>query len=596
MPVSIDWDHISQPEFDRRVEALLYRLYSGLNDEVRAYDGRGGDGGRDVVVRQGQRLRIFQLKYFRDGFGTERRTQQRQITNSFRAAMTHQPDEWTLVIPTNPTPGEERFVHRLGAGRPDLTIRILGRAELDSSFARHADLVDYFTRDHLLDSAKIFRQERAILAGGLADLTARHRALARVADTLDTDWAVRTAADGDEVVHRIQAKHPHAHAVSPIALTIDDELGPEHADLRLVSRRVFGFGTADRLILPPEITRNLTYTGPAWLPAPSGHLEIEAVASELPADREVTARLNPLGSDGRRTGSFQGRVTRVGRGHLGNSLMLRFDGTAVIQMLVGNDHQTRMDGKFTFTRAAPDTVLRTIALYRSMQDSAAIEFEFDGQRIGTFTRDAPRQVDDEDRRLLGITEMLADDLDVVQRHCQTYFPIPDEISVADRVDLRIARLLIEGHCVATRAAGAYTMTLDGTIDDTLRGLLRRETSSMRLTADVRMEIFGMALDLGPTTYFHTRIEIADRLELLAELEAGRGAGRTMRIRPADGEPFRAFIPGQRIGRAGEPLDVTGWGLPGLDGPQAFRPVSPSQASTRSGQTSVDGGPRQARRR
>ncbi|MFG2058978.1 hypothetical protein ACGFI9_33645 [Micromonospora sp. NPDC048930] len=566
--ISINWDHLSQPGFDLRVEALLCRLYSDPDDEVRVYDGRGGDGGRDVVVRQGQRLRIFQLKYFRDGFGAERRTQRRQIANSFREAMAHQPDEWILVIPTNPTPGEERFVHELGADHPNLKIRILGRAELDNWFARHADLVDYFNRDQLREAAKIFQQEQAILAGGLADLTARNRELARVADTLDPHWAVRTVVDGDEVVHRIQAKHPHAHVVSPMTLTVsDDAFGPEHADLRPVLRRVIGFGTAERLILPPEITRNLTYAGPPWLPAPSGHLEIEAVPAELSTDHEVTARLTALASDGQSTASFQGTVKRAGRGHLGNSLTLKFEETATIQMLIGNDHQSHMDGNFRFTRAMPATVLQTIALYRSLQDSASIAFELDGQRIGTFNRDAPLAVDDEERRLLRITEMLADDLDVVQRHCRAYFPIPDKISVADRIDLRIARLLIEGHCVVMRATGAYTMTLNGMIDDTLRYLLNRETSVMRITSDVCMEIFGVRLELGPTTYFHAQIEIADRLDLLAELEAGRGAGRTMKIRPADGEPFRAFMPGQRAGRDDEPLETTGWGLPGLDGPR-----------------------------
>ncbi|MEV4513802.1 hypothetical protein AB0K00_33195 [Dactylosporangium sp. NPDC049525] len=562
---------MTQPEFDRRVEALLCRLYDGPDDEVRAYDGRGGDGGRDVVVRQGQRLRIFQLKYFRDGFGSERRTQRRQITKSFREAMTHQPDEWTLVIPTNPTPGEEQFVRDLGADHQGVKTRILGRAELDNWFARHGDLLAYFTRDQLLEAASVFQQETAILAGGLVDLTARNRALAHVADTLDPHWAVRTVINGDGVIHRIEAKHPNAHAFSPITLTIGaDAIGPEHADLRPVVRRVLGFGTADRLVLPPEVTRRLTHTGPSWLPAPGGYLEIEAVAAELPADHEVAARLTAIAADGRRTASFQGMVSRVGRGHLGSSLTLRFDNTAVIEMLVGNDHQTRMDGNFRFSRAMPATVLQTIAMYRSLQDSASMEFEIDGEQAGTFHRDAPSAADDEQRRLLAITELLADDLSVVQRHCQTYFHIPDEISVDDRIDLRIARLLIEGHCVARRPTEAWSVTLNGTINDTLRDMLSRETSTMRLTADISMEIFGLHLEMGSIAYFHPRIEIADRLDLLAELEAGRGDGAIMKIRPANGESFRAYIPGLWTGREDEPLEVTSWGLPGLDGPQDRR--------------------------
>jgi len=65
--VEIEWDRIRKPKFDRIVEALFTRLY-GDADEFRVYDGRGGDGGKDIYVRQGKRVRIFQLKYFPEGF------------------------------------------------------------------------------------------------------------------------------------------------------------------------------------------------------------------------------------------------------------------------------------------------------------------------------------------------------------------------------------------------------------------------------------------------------------------------------------------------------------------------------------------------
>ena len=58
-------------------------------------------GGIDVeVVTNDGRRRIFQLKYFPGGFsggwGDSRRS---QITKSFKKALEHSPDEWTLVVP-----------------------------------------------------------------------------------------------------------------------------------------------------------------------------------------------------------------------------------------------------------------------------------------------------------------------------------------------------------------------------------------------------------------------------------------------------------------------------------------------------------------
>nr|WP_221383247.1 hypothetical protein [Actinoplanes polyasparticus] len=180
--------------------------------QVLAYDGRGGV---DVLVRQGTRLRIFQLKYFGDGFGSDHRKHRRQIKDSFMAAVNHDPTEWILVIPTNPTPGEEKFVLDLSQDRPDLVLRIMGRQQLDSHLSRFPDLTEYFVRDSLLHHAKILGQKKALRLGGLSDLTERTRALAGVADTLDLDWGVDTAMRDGVVVHTVRPKHERAARNSP---------------------------------------------------------------------------------------------------------------------------------------------------------------------------------------------------------------------------------------------------------------------------------------------------------------------------------------------------------------------------------------------
>lgn len=62
--MDIEWERIGQEDFDRMVETLVQRLYQD-SSTVEVIDGRGGDGGRDIVVRQGSRIRIFQLNTFR---------------------------------------------------------------------------------------------------------------------------------------------------------------------------------------------------------------------------------------------------------------------------------------------------------------------------------------------------------------------------------------------------------------------------------------------------------------------------------------------------------------------------------------------------
>src|SRR5690349_13880082 len=94
-PVAIEWEHLTQPEFDRRVEALVRREYPSARVEAR--NGRGGDGGVDILVTEVDGTRtVFQLKFFLGGFtgghGSARRP---QIKKSFRRAMREEhPDIW----------------------------------------------------------------------------------------------------------------------------------------------------------------------------------------------------------------------------------------------------------------------------------------------------------------------------------------------------------------------------------------------------------------------------------------------------------------------------------------------------------------------
>jgi DNA polymerase IIIc chi subunit len=60
--MAIEWKYLEQKRFDRIVESMIHRMYSETA-RVEVVDGRGGDGGRDIVVTQGSRARIFQLNF-----------------------------------------------------------------------------------------------------------------------------------------------------------------------------------------------------------------------------------------------------------------------------------------------------------------------------------------------------------------------------------------------------------------------------------------------------------------------------------------------------------------------------------------------------
>ena len=142
---------------------------------MRVLDGRGGDGGIDVeVVTNDGRRRIFQLKYFPGGFsggwGDSRRP---QITKSFKKALEHSPDEWTLVVPRVLTASEDKFVKGLNGGQEPPTISVVARDELDSWLADDPATTSTCSATRTQRMARAYNQERAALLAGMSDVATR---------------------------------------------------------------------------------------------------------------------------------------------------------------------------------------------------------------------------------------------------------------------------------------------------------------------------------------------------------------------------------------------------------------------------------------
>lgn len=204
--MAIDWNRIGQREFDRRVEALLYRMFNGPTGAVITVNGRGGDDGIDVQVSTDAGVRIFQLKYYPDGFPGSVKGRRASIKKSFNRAMQHHPVEWTLVVPGTLTPSERSFLDRLAQGHT-ATVSVLDRPGLDNGFADHPGLEATFTRDQLREAARDFNQEKALLLDQ-HDLVERVRALGDRADTVDEDWTWDFERRGDLVVRTLRQQHP----------------------------------------------------------------------------------------------------------------------------------------------------------------------------------------------------------------------------------------------------------------------------------------------------------------------------------------------------------------------------------------------------
>ena len=563
--IEIDWNFLNQERFDRIVEALIHRMYDATAD-VRVINGRGGDGGCDIIVIQGKRVQIFQLKFFLEGFTSEHRRRRRQIRDSFDRAMEHEPHEWTLVVPCNLTIGERDFVKALPTGR-DVKVTVMDRATLDSQLSALPDLVKYFTRDEkFIEEARILNQELANLVGGKRDLDTRLASLAGLVDCADPDWTLDFSREGDEIVYRPRAKHPRAPEVSPIMLTVESSFGPDDVALAATFQRSIGFGTLEKVVLPPKTVRMLTITGPEFLSERHEDVEVTWIPLANVPRLEGPVQVEFLSADGQTMSIHEGTIINVGSGPVGRSLTIRFYEVSELTFLLPHDPAGRCDftRKLNTGRVLPPVMLQALQLEHDLWCCARLEVRLgeailSGTRILCDSDPASENILDKLSRL----EMLASDLDAVQTHCRVYFPMPDTITRSERIALRMARLMIEGKCVTHPEADVFTATLNGSDDPTLRFFLNGEPHALRVDMpEWSIEVSGRTLRIGMARIYHPAVVVRDSTNIVQALDEGTASGLVMQVASADGEGFRFFLP-EKWCDANARLIASPLGLPGF---------------------------------
>ena len=135
----IRWDELGPQRYEDMVSVLVSRLHP----DAQRIDGKGGDGGRDVQVVRGQDSQTtdaFELKSFTGRMTSGRR---RQVEHSLKRAATVDPARWSLIVPIDPTPAEDRWFRQLGRSY-GFPITWLGRTWLDEKMSAFPDIRRYF--------------------------------------------------------------------------------------------------------------------------------------------------------------------------------------------------------------------------------------------------------------------------------------------------------------------------------------------------------------------------------------------------------------------------------------------------------------------
>lgn len=285
--MQIRWEEIEPQRYEDMVSVLLSRLHP----EAQRVDGKGGDGGRDVQIVHGQNNQIihaFELKSFT---GRIDRTRPRQVVRSLERAAGLKPVQWTLVVPIDPTPSEDRWFRRLGKDYC-FPIKWIGKTWLDEKMSAFPDIRRYFlegAKDEVYDLLRELGKEQARITD-VHDAVDRYRNLQTRLNEIDPHYRYElsrrtTAANSgptnvvlsviyDDV--RIDVCPKYSGAAIDRAITIKVKLAIGQDDELVENALDYGLGAT----IPPSMVSNVTVDAPSGL----GGSFAEAVISLLPAN------------------------------------------------------------------------------------------------------------------------------------------------------------------------------------------------------------------------------------------------------------------------------------------------------------------------
>jgi hypothetical protein len=575
---AIDWALLSQPEFDRVVEALFLAENKDLPKDAFAVNGRGGDKGIDIQIRRGGKFVIVQLKCFPEGLsGGFAKVRRAEIRDSFKTALQHDPDEWWLVVPTTPTEDERAYVEGLGVrNAPERTapsIVIFDRPKLDGLASAHPDLVTYFKRDELREAAKDYNAEQALIIDK-DNVLARVAALAKQTDTLHPDWKLDFFADGDLVGTKLVAKHPHAAERSPVTLTLNTVFGADHEELRESFDRAFSFGTPGRIDLPASVVANFVVDGPeflaernenvavSWWPA-NPNQDSLPVTLVFHSDRDV-----PIAS-------FSGQTTWRGSASRGASLHARFCDTVTLEFLLPFDttEQVSMKVKIDLSGASPADVIAGVSLLERLEAAHSVAIKLDEKALAQLiTSGEGRSPFGTSRDDILTHRDIASDLTVIQAATSRHFPYPEMVDYEDLVYIRCLRLLLEGNCIVLPGQRKVTPKLNGEDGARIRQLLSGNAMSLVVELEnYGLNVLGHDIFVGPARVYAPQVCAVDPEPALAALDDGTAEGHAVTIRASDGYGFWVFLPERYVGAPDDKLRPVGLGIEGFtDAPDVAR--------------------------
>ena len=528
----IRWDELGRQRYEDMVSVLVSRL----QPDAQRIDGKGGDGGRDVQIVRGQDDHItdaFELKSFTGRMTSGRR---RQVEHSLKRAATLDPEQWSLLVPIDPTPAEDRWFRQIGRdyGFP---IAWFGRTWLDEKMSAFPDIRRYFLEgasDEVVRLLLELKNEQANLSD-VRDALGRIRALRaglneidpyyryemstgkKAADSRPPD-VVFSASFGDVRID-VYPKYAGATQDRPVTINVEVVVGPDN---KLV-RDSLDYGSG--VNIQPDLVKSVTINAPAGLGGSFTEAEIVLLPTNRGLDEPVTLALN-LMDDDRLLASCPIHLTEQTRG-LRGSVVTGTDSTGWLQTRLKMDVAAEeLEVKF-WLNPKPAMPAALVPLFRWLSACQPPHHLAIRWPAGSEIRGEIRTSHLIDESFGRVIETLA----FLQNRSGIYWEMPASLTPEEGREIVEAATLLKGESIALTWK-SVNLSLDRW-GPGLEELVNGRPQQLMCEQDCWLNLEGATIPIGRIRTYFESARIADPEAVQTELKSG--SVPRLRLVPGDND-------------------------------------------------------------
>lgn len=507
------WGGLGTREVEKAIAALLTRVRPGAY----AVDGAGGDDGADVVYPAQGGSHVVQIKSFASRLSP---SQKRQIRKSLIRARDARPDmvAWTLALPLDPSPSEERWFNVDLAGLVEVPVFWMGLTQIEAEFAAHPHIAREFwpgsAERRALEMLGTYNQEQAALKGGVSDAMERGQKLRELLGLIDPDFEFDLELREGETIVGLRPRDVGSLDRNPIRGTVSFSAPPGSP----------GFAS---------VADFLTYGVSLDLPAESAHATlhglpggIDRILKESVQTRVRISQVKGEPTRGRLVALGSGTVDRlavnvleVSAGIGGGARLVLADDAGVLRIEMWIHPDSTGDTSITLSTAgaSPEDALVAASFSIALLDSSSARLEISGKpslqiRIRGGDPDARASIDG----LLGYVKAWSR----LQDACGASIVLPEGVADGDAVLLEFLDELIRNGRVSYPWPGGQFMMPADVVEGIVDRFLPRVSGTSNIGGPLTFTVAGRELTLPGTMSMHLSQALVTNARALAEALPG----------------------------------------------------------------------------